>query len=95
MARRNYTREILKQVRDNRIPVVSYLGRIEVVRLKPRTKTDPAPWTDGTFRYTGREVHTVVPCGMWMLNICTGRYVQCTRPTGHSHACHHASAKAA
>lgn len=93
MARRNYTREIMAELRDNRIAVVEYLGRLETVRLAPRSKTDPSPWTDGTYRYSGREVHTVRPCGQKMINISSGNYVHCTRPTGHSHACHSATNK--
>jgi hypothetical protein len=91
MSRRNYTREILAAMCDNRVAVVSYLGRIEAVRLEPRSKTDPTPWTDGTFRYSGREVHTVPSCGEKMLHLSSGRFVNCTRPTGHSNACWRAS----
>lgn len=58
MKRRNYTREILAQVKAGRVAVNS-LGPERPVTYSPRSKSDPKPWDNGTFRYSGRYVHTV------------------------------------
>jgi hypothetical protein len=88
MSRRNYTREIKAELRDGRIAVTTLGGFVRAVEHAPRSKSDPQPWTDGTFRYTGREVHTVHPCGKRMLSpVGWGTFVHCAKPTGHDKAC--------
>lgn len=59
---RNYTREILARVAEGKVPVNS-LGPETRVMYRPRSKRDPQPWTNGFYRYSGRYVHTVDPCG--------------------------------
>lgn len=87
MARRNYTREILAELRDDRIAVHTAGGVTQTVTYSPRSKTDPLPFTDGQYRYNGREVHTVERCGQKMLNLSGGNFVHCTKPAGHTKAC--------
>lgn len=60
MAKRHYTRELLTQIKQGRVPVATVRGAR--VMYAPRRKTDPQPWSDGFFRYGGREVHCVTPC---------------------------------
>jgi hypothetical protein len=83
--RRNYTREILAQVATGRVPVNS-VGPECVLRYEPRSKTDPQPWTNGTYRYNGREVHTVPACGQRLLRMYRGTWTYCTKPQGHDRA---------
>jgi hypothetical protein len=84
MAKRNYTREILTQVRAGRVPVSS-VGPEYVVQYAPRSKYDPQPWTNGAYRYSGREVHTVIQtCGQTVA-FGSGR---CGRPKRHNGMCH-------
>lgn len=85
--RRNYTREIKAELRDGRVPVASIGSFTRAVEYNPRSKSDPQPWTDGVFRYTGREIHTVRPCGRKLLSLRGGNFTACTRPTGHDRAC--------
>lgn len=87
MKKRNYTREIMSELRDAGRIAVRSVGSPEPVRYAPRSQRDPMPWTDGAFRYTGREVHTVRACGKTLLNISAGRVVLCGKPTGHDKAC--------
>lgn len=87
MKRRNYTREIMVEIKGGRIPVASIGSFTREARYEPRSKTDPMPWTDGIYRYNGREIHTVQPCGRKLLGLRTGRFTACTKPTGHTHAC--------
>lgn len=89
MKRRNYTREVLGQIKAGRIAVRSVGGTPEPVTYQPRSKNDPQPWTDGLFRFNGREVHTVEACGHRLLDLLTGRFTRCTKQVGHSRA--HAS----
>lgn len=75
MARRNYTREILAQIEQGLVPVNS-LGPESRVQYAPRRKTDPQPWTNGFYRYSGRYVHTVAPCGLRVPSL-PGTHVFC------------------
>jgi hypothetical protein len=59
MKRRHYTREIQAELARGGRVAVNSVGPMTVVRYEPRSKRDPQPWTNGTFRYSGREVHTV------------------------------------
>lgn len=58
MKRRQYTREILARIAEGQRAVNS-AGPQTYVTYSPRCKSDPQPWTNGFFRYSGREVHTV------------------------------------
>ena len=85
MKRRNYTREILAQMADGRTPFSS-IGSDTVVEYMPRSKGDPKPWTDGTFRYSGRYVHTVAPC-YGKVHTPSGRPATCALMDGHQGDC--------
>lgn len=76
MKRRNYTREILDRINKGQVPVATVLG--VRVQYAPRRKTDPAPWTDGFYRWSGREIHTVAPC-----DALFGLGKRCNLPAGH------------
>lgn len=82
MSRRNYTREILSQVRAGKVPVNS-VGPGSVVWLAARSKNDPKPWTDGTFRYSGREIDTEDGCRKSI----NGTVDRCGLQAEHRHDC--------
>lgn len=82
---RDYTREVRRQVAQGRVAVRS-IGTPERVVHEPRTKNDPQPWTDGVFRYTGREVHTLPACREQMFRLKTGQMTECIKPVGHKFA---------
>lgn len=85
MKRRNYTREILAQMAEGKVPVNS-VGPERPVTYDPRSKADPKPWTNGVYRYSGREVHTVpATCGE---PLAWGGSNPCARPKGHNGMCH-------
>lgn len=85
MKRRNYTREILKQVEEGRIAFCS-IGPARVVTYAPRSKNDPQPWTCGIYRYNGRYVHTVAACYGKVL-MWSGRVADCGQLDGHEGEC--------
>lgn len=53
---RHYTREILAQLAQGDFVAVSPAPEYTVT-YRPRNSHDCRPWTDGVFRYSGREVH--------------------------------------
>lgn len=59
MKRRHYTREIQSQLAKGGRVAVNSVGPQTFVRYEPRSKRDPQPWTNGDYRYSGREVHTI------------------------------------
>lgn len=85
MKRRNYTAEIRKQIAAGRVAVNS-VGPEYPVTYSPRSKSDPQPWDNGTYRYSGRYVHTVEACGQRLLGFATGRFAACIKPKGHDKA---------
>lgn len=85
MGRRNYTREILKQIEEGRTAFCS-IGPLREVTYAPRSKSDPKPWTCGVYRYNGRYVHTVAPCHRVVL-MWSGRVAHCVLVGGHDGAC--------
>ena len=87
MARRNYTRELLAQVRAGRVPVNS-VGPKHAVDYVPRSKRDPKPWTNGIHRYSGREVHTEEPCGLPIHFSQSNTISPCGLNRGHNLPCH-------
>lgn len=86
MAKRNYTREILAQIKAGRVPVSS-VGPEYVVQYAPRSKSDPQPWVSGAYRYNGREVHTMEPCGRPLLSMRSGGMTSCAMHGDHNLAC--------
>ncbi len=84
LKRRDYTREILRQMKAGRVPVRSF-GSPEPVRYEPRLPSDPRPWTTLGFRYSGREVHTIDACGRDM--VFRARIVRCEKAAGHGQVC--------
>lgn len=87
MKRRNYTREILNEMAKGRQPFNS-VGPEGPVTYEPRSKYDPQPFTNGAYRYSGREVYTRRPanCDRTMLNVKTLRLAPCAKPLGHEGA---------
>jgi hypothetical protein len=63
MAKRNYTRELLKAQREGKTIVISLQPHDGIpVRYEPRHATDPMPWVaDLPYRFSGRECHAVAP----------------------------------
>jgi hypothetical protein len=84
--RRNYTREIRRELAKGWKAVVSSIGEPEPVEYAPRSKGDPLPWKGVSYRYTGREVHVVPSCGEKLLSFATSKFVLCTLPKGHDRA---------
>jgi len=58
MSRTNYTRTILAQLALGDFVAVATFGAGHTVHYRPRNGHDPRPWTDGAFRYSGRQLHT-------------------------------------
>ncbi len=96
--KRNYTREIRKELAKGWKAAVSSIGEPEHVEYAPRSKGDPLPWEGAGYRYTGREVHTVPSCGDKILNFTTSKFTLCGLPKGHDKPgptrCAHRSVKA-
>jgi hypothetical protein len=53
-----YTMRQLRRLADSGETVVPVFGLKQPVRHEPRSKFDPKPWTDGTFRYQTWELTT-------------------------------------
>lgn len=85
MKRRNYTAEIRKQIATGRVAVNS-ISPESPVTYSPRAKSDPRPWDNGAYRFSGREVHTVEACGQRMISLTTARFVTCVKVKGHDKA---------
>ena len=54
---RHYTREVLAQLAQGDFVAVASMGPGDTVTYRPRNSHDSRPWTDGVFRYSGREIH--------------------------------------
>lgn len=89
MKRRHYTREIQAELAKGGHMAVNSVGPMTVVRYEPRSSRDPQPWTNGDYRYSGREVHTVPVCGQALYNLSRNTMTGCVKPKGHVKA--HAS----
>lgn len=85
MKRRNYTREILAQMEEGNLVAVNAVGPETVLTLSPRSKTDPRPWTNGTYRYSGREVYAKERCTYQLWGAKHGLR-RCTKEEGHEKA---------
>ena len=56
MAGETWSKKLVEAHKAGKTIVVTF-GTCKKVEYKPRNKFDPSPWTDGFFRYTGRECH--------------------------------------
>lgn len=87
--RRNYTRDLRTLAGKGWVVVASLLPADgQPVTYTPRSKSDPQPWMymdlhGCTWRYSGRECHTVRACGVPFF----GSKKRCGLPTGHGKAC--------